>query len=319
MDWQAWLAIALTLGVLITLMVTRLGPHLVMMAALAILSVAGVLGADEVLAGFGNPGLITVAAMFVVAAGLEASGGIDLLVNHLLGRPTSVQRAQLRIATPVTILSAFLNNTPLVAAMIPALHAWSRKIGVAPSKLMIPLSYSAILGGTLTLIGTSTNLVVNGQYQALTGNPGFQLFDITPVGLPVAIVGVIFMLLAFPRLLLTARTAPPSPTYANSPSKSRWRPMVRWWARPWSRPGCAICAGSIWWKSSVTATSSPRFLHRKSCAAAIAWYSPAIPRRFPICCASTASCPRWRAKRRWPPSAPNAVWWKPWSPPTAMP
>lgn len=74
MDWQAWLAIALTLGVLITLMVTRLGPHLVMMAALAILSVAGVLGADEVLAGFGNPGLITVAAMFVVAAGLEASG-----------------------------------------------------------------------------------------------------------------------------------------------------------------------------------------------------------------------------------------------------
>jgi len=168
---------------------------------LAILSVAGVLGAEEVLAGFGNPGLITVAAMFVVAAGLEASGGIDLLVNHLLGRPTSVPRAQFRIAAPVTVLSAFLNNTPLVAAMIPALHAWSRKIGVAPSKLMIPLSYSAVLGGTLTLIGTSTNLVVNGQYQALTGNPGFQLFDITPVGLPVAIVGVIFMLLVFPRLL----------------------------------------------------------------------------------------------------------------------
>lgn len=201
MDWQAWLAISLTLGVLITLTVTRLDPHLVMMAALAILSVVGVLGPEEVLAGFGNPGLITVAAMFVVAAGLDASGAIDMLVHRLLGNPQNVGRAQLRIAGPVTALSAFLNNTPLVAAMIPALHAWSRKIGVAPSKLMIPLSYSAILGGTLTLIGTSTNLVVNGQYQILTGNPGFQMFDITPLGLPVAIVAMIFMLLTFPRLL----------------------------------------------------------------------------------------------------------------------
>src|SRR5690606_21440415 len=183
MDWQAWLAIALTLGVLLTLMVTRLAPHLVMMAALTILSVAGVLGASEALAGFGNPGLITVAAMFVVAAGLEASGGIDLLVNRLLGRPKGVRSAQVRIAAPATILSAFLNNTPVVAALIPALHSWSRQIGVPLSRLMIPLSYSAILGGTLTLIGTSTNLVVNGQYQVLTGEPGFGLFDITPLGL----------------------------------------------------------------------------------------------------------------------------------------
>lgn len=201
MQWQAWLAIGLTLGVLATLMLTRLGPHLVMMAALTVLSLCGVLSAQEALAGFGNPGLITVAAMFVVAAGLDASGGIDLLVDRLLGRPTSVRRAQLRIAAPAASLSGLLNNTPLVAAMIPALHAWSRQIGVAPSKLMIPLSYSAILGGTLTMIGTSTNLVVNGQYQVLTGEPGFKLFDITPLGLPVALVGLGFLLLAFPRLL----------------------------------------------------------------------------------------------------------------------
>jgi di/tricarboxylate transporter len=107
----------------------------------------------------------------------------------------------LRIAAPAACLSGLLNNTPVVAAMIPALHAWSRQIGVAPSKLMIPLSYSAILGGTLTMIGTSTNLVVNGQYQVLTGEPGFKLFDITPLGLPVALVGLGFLLLAFPRLL----------------------------------------------------------------------------------------------------------------------
>src|SRR5690606_10697108 len=127
--------------------------------------------------------------------------GIDLLVNRLLGRPKGVRSAQVRIAAPATILSAFLNNTPVVAALIPALHSWSRQIGVPLSRLMIPLSYSAILGGTLTLIGTSTNLVVNGQYQVLTGEPGFGLFDITPLGLIVAIVGITFMLLAFPRLL----------------------------------------------------------------------------------------------------------------------
>uniref|UniRef100_UPI0025907A8B SLC13 family permease n=1 Tax=uncultured Marinobacter sp. TaxID=187379 RepID=UPI0025907A8B len=94
-----------------------------------------------------------------------------------------------------------LNNPPGVAPMIPAVHAWSRKIGIAPSKLMIPLSYSAILGGTLTLIGTSTNLVVNGQYQQLTGEAGFSIFSITAVGLPVAITGLAVMLLLMPRVL----------------------------------------------------------------------------------------------------------------------
>jgi di/tricarboxylate transporter len=99
------------------------------------------------------------------------------------------------------LLSGFLNNTPVVATMIPAVHAWSRKIGISPSKLMIPLSYSAILGGTLTLIGTSTNLVVNGQYEHLTGTPGFSIFSITAVGLPVAVIGIAVMLLIMPRFL----------------------------------------------------------------------------------------------------------------------
>src|SRR5690606_24501072 len=101
----------------------------------------------------------------------------------------------------VVALSAFLNNTPVVATMIPAIHAWSRKINIAPSKLMIPLSYTAILGGTLTLIGTSTNLVVDGQYQLLTGEKGFSLFSITAVRLPVAAAGLLSMWLVFPRLL----------------------------------------------------------------------------------------------------------------------
>lgn len=201
MEWQGWLSLILTVGALGILTFTRIGPHLVMMAVLTILSALGILSASEALAGFANTGLITVAAMFVVAAGIHGSGGIDLLVNKVLGQPVSVRSALGRIFAPVILLSGFLNNTPVVATMIPAIHAWSRKIRIPPSKLMIPLSYTAILGGTLTLIGTSTNLVVNGQYQALTGEAGFTLFSITAVGIPVALAGIVFIWLLFPKIL----------------------------------------------------------------------------------------------------------------------
>ncbi len=201
MAWQGWLSLSLTVGALLALIFTRVGPHVVMMTVLTALSASGVLTAAEALGGFSNAGLITVAAMFVVAAGIHHSGGIDILVNGVLGRPKTVRGAIGRIVLPIAFLSGFLNNTPVVATMIPALHAWSRRIGIAPSKLMLPLSYSAILGGTLTLIGTSTNLVVDGQYQALTGSAPLPLFSITPIGLPVAVIGLGFMWLVFPRLL----------------------------------------------------------------------------------------------------------------------
>lgn len=201
MEWDGWLTLLLTLGALVVLTLTRIGPHLVMMAVLTILSALGILTSSEALAGFSNSGLITVAAMFVVAAGIYGSGGVDQLVNRVLGQPRSVRSALSRIFVPSVMLSGFMNNTPVVATMIPAIHAWSRKINIPPSKLMIPLSYAAILGGTLTLIGTSTNLVVNGQYQALTGTDGFSLFSITLVGLPVAVAGLAFMWFLFPRWL----------------------------------------------------------------------------------------------------------------------
>jgi di/tricarboxylate transporter len=201
MDWQGWFVLSLAGFALLLMSVGRYGPHLVMVSVLIVLSATGIISAEEALAGFSNSGLITVVAMFVVAAGIHHSGGVDLVVHHLLRSPRSVRSAQARIMFPVALLSGFLNNTPVVATMIPAIHAWSRKIGIAPSKLMIPLSYSAILGGTLTLIGTSTNLVVNGQYQQLTGDEGFSIFSITAVGLPVAVIGLGVMLLALPRFL----------------------------------------------------------------------------------------------------------------------
>lgn len=201
MEWQGWFSLALCIAVLATLTLTRIKPHLVMMAALTILSVCGILTSEEVLSGFSNQGLITVAAMFIVAAGMYSSGAVDLLVNRILGRPDNIRSALSRMFGPVVLLSGFLNNTPVVATMIPAIHTWSRKIGIAPSKLMIPLSYCAILGGTLTLIGTSTNLIVNSLYQSLTGETGFSLFSITAVGMPVAIIGLLFIWLFFPKWL----------------------------------------------------------------------------------------------------------------------
>ncbi|MFC0703332.1 SLC13 family permease [Marinobacter persicus] len=179
----------------------RVAPHMVMLAVLVVLSATGILEPDQALSGFSNTGLVTVVALFVVAAGIHHSGGVDLLVHHLLGNPGTTRRAQARIALPVTLLSGFLNNTPVVATMIPAVHAWSRKIGIPPSKLMIPLSYAAILGGSLTMIGTSTNLVVNGQYQQLTGSDSFSIFAITKVGLPVAVIGLVAILVFMPRWL----------------------------------------------------------------------------------------------------------------------
>ncbi|MCH9692393.1 MAG: SLC13 family permease [Gammaproteobacteria bacterium] len=209
MDWAGWFSLSLICAVLATLIFTRLQAHLVMMAALTLLSVSGILTPAEALSGFSNSGLITVAAMFVVAAGFHASGGIDLVIEHLLGSPRSNRKAMLRMFTPVLALSGCLNNTPVVATMIPAVNIWAKRIGITPSKLMIPLSYGAILGGTLTMIGSSTNLVVNGQYQAITGNQGFSIFAITVVGLPAALAGSIFMLIFFPRWLPDRRKQQP--------------------------------------------------------------------------------------------------------------
>lgn len=207
MDWHGWLTMFVTAGVLLTLIFSRFTPDMVLMVALTILSVGGVLDAHQALNGFSNEGLITVAAMFVIAAGISSTGGVEIIVNQVLGTPKSTRAALCRLVLPLIPLSAFLNNTPVVATMIPAVTRWSKRIGIAPSKLMIPLSYTSILGGTLTLIGTSTNLVLNGQYQALTGKKGFELFDITWIGLPVALVGILFIIVFLPLILPDRQSA----------------------------------------------------------------------------------------------------------------
>ena len=139
-----------------------------MMLAVATLNLCGVITLAESLAGFANEGLLTVGALFVVAAGISATGGLDWYMGKVLGKPRTPAGAQLRLMLPIACVSAFLNNTPVVAVMIPIVLRWAEATGVAKEQLMIPLSFASVLGGTCTLIGTSTNLVVQGMVETWT-------------------------------------------------------------------------------------------------------------------------------------------------------
>ncbi len=201
MEWAAWFTVTVILVCMLLLMVSRIAPELVLFGGMIVLLAVGVLTPAEALAGFGNEGLMTVAMLYVVAAGIRETGGINFLVRRVLGRPAKPVWAQARLMTPVVLMSAFLNNTPVVATFIPAVLKWAKQLKLSPSRLLLPLSYAAILGGTCTLIGTSTNLVVNGLLIAKTGGPGMGLFDIAWVGVPCAVVGLVYILFAGRRWL----------------------------------------------------------------------------------------------------------------------
>jgi len=200
MEWQGILTLATLFSVLSTLMLTRFSADLVLMAALALLLIVGVLTPSEALAGFGNPGVITIATLYVVAAGLKETGAVQWIARRLLGHPKTAKGAQLRMIAPTGILSAFMNNTAVVAMFIPAIQDWAQRLGISPSKLLLPLSYAAILGGTCTLIGTSTNLVVDGLLQSEL-DIHLGLFELAWVGVPLLLIGGAFLVLFGSRLL----------------------------------------------------------------------------------------------------------------------
>lgn len=204
LGWQGWLAIGVTLGAFLLNAMTTLAAEVVFLGALAVLLLSGTLDPATALAGFSNPGMITVAVLYIVVAGLQQTGGLDLISRSVLGMPQGQTEALIRLIAPVLGLSAFLNNTPIVAMFIPAVSDWCRKLRISPSKLMIPLSYAAIMGGMCTLIGTSTNLVVNGLILSETDLPGLKMFDLVPVGVPCAIAGSLMLILAH-RWLLPVR------------------------------------------------------------------------------------------------------------------
>lgn len=194
MAWEAWLAVAIVLLCFGLLASNRFSPDLVLMGGLTLLLVSGIISAEEALAGLANEGMVTVGVLYIVVTGFRETGGINWIVDSVLGYPRSLAHAQIKVMAPVAALSAFLNNTPIVAIFIPAIDDWAKRYRLSVSKLMLPLSYAAIAGGTCTLIGTSTNLVINGLVISETTLPHFGIFDLAWVGVPVTLVVFLYVL-----------------------------------------------------------------------------------------------------------------------------
>lgn len=196
LSWQAYVSIAVTVVAFLFNALTALPSEIVFLGALGILLISGILETNAALAGFSNAGMVTVAVLYMVVTGLQQTGALGWISQQVLGLPQGEKAALLRLMPPIIGLSAFLNNTPVVAMFIPVVKDWCRKLSISPSKLMIPLSYAAIFGGVCTLIGTSTNLVVNGLLIANTDHPGLRMFDIAWVGLPCVLAGTAFLYIA---------------------------------------------------------------------------------------------------------------------------
>jgi di/tricarboxylate transporter len=207
MPSQAWVTLGILAVMFALLIWNRLPAWLVFMGTLTVAMTLKLASVESLLKGFSNTGVLTVAALFPVAAGMYATGAISLLSQHMIGLPRSVWAAQLRILPPIAVGSAFLNNTPLVAMMIPVVRDLTRVTGLARSKLFMGLSFASILGGTMTLIGTSVNLIISGLVAdamasgRLTGMKPLTIFEPIWVGLPATVAGLLFMMFIGTRLL----------------------------------------------------------------------------------------------------------------------
>lgn len=200
MTFDAWFTAFVVLAIFFGLLRNLAPPDLLFVVGTALLALAGIITPEEAFSGFSNSGMLTVAFLFVVAAGLRETGVLNYVGTRLLGGATKDASVLKRLTVVVMPASAFLNNTPIVAMLMPVVLDWCRQRQVSPSKLLIPLSYLAILGGTCTLIGTSTNLVVHGL-MIQHGIPGMGFFEIGAVGVPSAVIGAAYLLVIGRRLL----------------------------------------------------------------------------------------------------------------------
>jgi di/tricarboxylate transporter len=204
--WQAVLTGLVVLVTLAALLFGQRGPDMAMIGGVVVLLAAGVLSPAEALGGMSNEGMITVAALFVVAAAVERTGALAAVVDRVLGRPATLSSAQLRTMLGPAAVSAFMNNTPVVALMVPAIRDWAKKHRLSVSKLLMPMNAAVVLGGLCTLIGTSTNVVVSGLLAAKTGRP-LGMFDITWLGVPLFAAGLVYLVIASRHLLKERRPA----------------------------------------------------------------------------------------------------------------
>lgn len=194
LDWHAWFTILLIITMFALLLKTKLPTDIVFFGGMVALLLSGTLTQGKTLASFSSESVITIGVLYIVVAGLVYSGTLQWIVDHLFGTPHGYKRALVRIMVPVAALSAFLSNTTVVAMFINIVKIWIRKLKISPSKLYIPLSYAAGMGGICTLIGTPPNLIISSFY---SGQTGTELSIFTPLlpGLFCLAVGITATLL----------------------------------------------------------------------------------------------------------------------------
>ena len=201
---HAWITIVTVLTMFSILLFTKLRSDLVFLGAIGVLFVTGVLDAKEAFSGFSNGSVIVIGVLFVVVAGLTHTGVLQWIVKNLLGHPKSYKGAVVRLMLPVAALSSFLSNTTVVALFVNIVKMWSKKLGISPSKLLIPLSYASGMGGVCTLIGTPPNLIISGLYTDQTGT-AMNVLATTIPGLFCLAIGVL-SIIAMRRLLPDRQT-----------------------------------------------------------------------------------------------------------------
>lgn len=203
--FDGWFTIVVIVVMFVALARELMSADSVMLVALCALWTKGVVTTQEAFSGFSNEQVLTVALLFVVSAGMKETGGLHAVSRFVLGKELDRKSVLARLLIPVAGLSAFFNNTPIVAMLTPAVRDWALRHERAPSKFLIPLSYATMLGGTCTLIGTASNLIVSGLLEA-AGHPPLSMFEITPLGLACAVTGITFMLLFSSKLLPDRRS-----------------------------------------------------------------------------------------------------------------
>lgn len=200
MTIDAWLTLAVVVGVIVILAREMVQPATAVLGGVIVLLLLGVVTPQEAFSGFSSEAPIIIAALLILGRAVELSGLLQPVVGAIFGRVGNLHALIARLAIPVAGASAFLNNTTIVAMSAPTVIQLSRRRNLPASQFLIPLSYAALLGGVITTIGTSANLTISGLL-VKQGLPPLDLFEITPVGLPVAIVGVVVIILLAPRLL----------------------------------------------------------------------------------------------------------------------
>ena len=201
MSFDAIITLVILASFLVLVVSGRLAVDFALTGAMIGLLVFGVLSPEETFQGFANPAIYIIACFYIVASALKDSGALHWWVMKCLGNNGSTPKAIPRVMAPVAIMSSIISNTPVVAIFIPLLQDWARRHKISVSKLLIPLSYASILGGTCTLIGTSTNILVVGMLQGTAEADSLHLFSPAIIGVPLVLLGIVYFLLVGHRLL----------------------------------------------------------------------------------------------------------------------